>query len=126
LSYMAYGRNAPIERWLGTFADDEIAEHPALALVAASSQLARGDRNYVAHWASAASRRLDQDGGTAPSLDGGVAVLRAAAATEGIDSALEDAERAYRLFADDDPWRSLCCFLIGATHHLRAARDQAR
>lgn len=126
LRYVAYGRAAPVERWLDSFTEDEISQHPALALVAASSQLALGDRNYAVHWTSAASRRLNHDRGAARSLDGGVAVLRAAAATEGVDSALEDAECAYGLFADDDPWRSLCCFLIGATHHLRGERDEAR
>lgn len=127
LRYVAYGRNAPIERWLDRFTDGEIAEHPALALVAAGSQLARGDRNHVTHWTSAASRRLGQVGGGAPPyLEGGLAILRAAAATEGIASALHDAECAYRLFAEDDPWRSLCCFLIGAARHLLGDRNEAR
>jgi LuxR family maltose regulon positive regulatory protein len=126
LRYVAYGRNASIERWLDRFSDDEIAEHPALALVAAGSQLARGNRNYVSHWTSAASQRLSQNGGAPRSIKGGLALLRAAAATEGVSSALRDAERAYRLFAEDDPWRSLCCFLIGAARHLRGHRDEAR
>jgi LuxR family maltose regulon positive regulatory protein len=52
--------------------------------------------------------------------------LRAAAGAEGIERTLEDAVRAYDLFAEDDPWRSLCCFLTGAMRHLTGARDRAR
>jgi LuxR family transcriptional regulator, maltose regulon positive regulatory protein len=126
LRYVAYGRNGSIERWLDRFTEDEIAEHPALALVAAASQLARGDRNYVTHWNSAASRRLSQDGSAPRSLEAGLTLLGAAAATNGVSSALGDAECAYRLFAEDDPWRSICCFLIGATRHLRGDRNEAR
>jgi LuxR family maltose regulon positive regulatory protein len=126
LRYTAYGRSASVERWLDAFTEDEIADHPSLALVAASSKLARGDRNYAAHWTSVASRRLQADPGGASSLAGGVAVLRAAAATDGLEASLEDAQRAYELFAEDDPWRALCCFLIGASRHLRGDRDHAR
>jgi LuxR family transcriptional regulator, maltose regulon positive regulatory protein len=124
--YVAYGRNASIERWLDRFSEDEIAEHPALALVAAGSQLARGNRNYVAHWTSAASQALSHNGGAPRSMKAALALLRAAVATEGVSTALGDAERAYRLFAEDDPWRSLCCFLIGAARHLRGDRDEAQ
>jgi LuxR family maltose regulon positive regulatory protein len=66
-------------------------------------------------------RRPDSD----PALEGGVAVLRAAAGTEGLVRMLEDASRAYQLFSEDDPWRSLCCFLVGTGRHLSGARDRA-
>jgi LuxR family transcriptional regulator, maltose regulon positive regulatory protein len=126
LRYVSYGRNAPIQRWLAHFTDDEITAHPSLALVAAGSELARGDRNLMEHWTSAAARRLGEAAPHAvPPLEGGVAILRAAAGTEGVAGTLEGAERAYRLFAEDDPWRSLCCLLIGAMRHLSGARDRA-
>jgi LuxR family maltose regulon positive regulatory protein len=37
-----------------------------------------------------------------------------------------DAERAYRLAPDDDPWRAMACLLSGVAHHLTDDRDAAR
>jgi LuxR family transcriptional regulator, maltose regulon positive regulatory protein len=126
LRYVSYGRNAPVQGWLNRLTDEEIAPHPSLALVAAGSHLARGDRNRVEHWSAVASRRL-QEGApdSAHSLEGGVMILRAAAGTEGIARMLEDADSAYQLFPEDDPWRSLCCLLIGTAQHLNGGRDRA-
>jgi LuxR family maltose regulon positive regulatory protein len=123
--YLAYGRNDSVTGWLERFTDAEIAAHPALSLVAAFSHLALGDCNLVAHWTSAAARRLDEVP-EAPSLEAGVSVLRAAVARNGITRMLEDAEHAYALFADDHPWRSMCCLLVGVAHHLSGARRPAR
>ncbi len=126
LGYVSYGHNAAIQRWLGRFADDEIAAHPSLALAAAASQLARADANLAERWTVAAARSLGEMApAAAPRLEGGVAVLRAASGTGGIERTLEEAARAYHLFAEDDPWRSLCCFLTGAMRHLSGARDRA-
>ena len=38
--YVNYGHNATVQCWLDRFTDEEVAAHPALALVAAGSQLA--------------------------------------------------------------------------------------
>ena len=126
LRFVSQGRNAPVRGWLNRFSDEEIATQPSLALVAAGSHLARGDRNRTEHWTGVATRRLREGASdAAPRLEGGVMVLRAAAGTEGIARMLEDADSAYQLFPEDDPWRSLCCFLIGAARHLNGARDRA-
>jgi LuxR family maltose regulon positive regulatory protein len=127
LQYASYGRNSSILDWLDRFTDEEVAAHPALALVAAGSQLAKGDRNLLERWTSAAALCLkDPAKSCPPSLEGGVSILRAAAATEGIVRTLELAGHAYDLFAEDDPWRSLCCLLIGLARHLSGERDRAR
>jgi LuxR family maltose regulon positive regulatory protein len=126
LRYVSHGHDAPVQGWLSRFSDEEIAAEPSLALVAAGSQLARGDRNRTEHWTGVAARRIREGASDAKHrLEGGVMVLRAAAGTEGIARMLEDADSAYRLFAEDDPWRSLCCFFIGVARHLDGARDRA-
>jgi LuxR family maltose regulon positive regulatory protein len=126
LQYASYGRNSSIQGWLDRFTDDQVAGHPALALAAAGSQLARGDRNLLERWTSAAELCLeDPTQNRLPSLEGGVSILRAAA-TDGIVRTLELAGNAYELFAEDDPWRSLCCLLIGSARHLSGERDRAR
>jgi LuxR family transcriptional regulator, maltose regulon positive regulatory protein len=126
LRYVSQGRHSPVPRWLDGFTDEEIGAHPSLALVAAGHQIARGDRNLAEHWTSAAAQRVREGRrGAKPALEGGVAVLRAAAGTDGIVRMIEDASSAYQLFAEDDPWRSLCCFLVGTGRHLSGARDRA-
>ncbi len=126
LRYVSRGHDAPVQRWLDRFSDEEIAAQPSLALVAAGSQLAHGDRNRTEHWTGVAARRLRLEAPDATSpLDGGVMILRAAAGTDGIARTLEDADSAYQLFAEDDPWRSLCCLLIGTARHLIGDRDRA-
>jgi LuxR family maltose regulon positive regulatory protein len=127
LSYASYGRAARLRGWLDRFTDEETAAVPALALATAGDQLARGDVNLADHWISTATRRLRELGPPAvPSLEGGVAVLRAAAGTEGLARTLEHATHAYQLLAEDDPWRSLCCLLIGVARHLTGAGPGAR
>jgi LuxR family maltose regulon positive regulatory protein len=127
LRYASYGRNSAIEGWLDRFTDEEIAADPALALVAAGHHLARGDRNLLERWtAAAASSLAGGDQARSGSLEAGISILRAAAATEGLAHTLELAGHAYELFADDDPWRSLCCLLIGSARHLSGERERAR
>ena len=123
--YLAYGRNHEVTGWLERFTEAEIAAHPGLSLVTAFSHLTLGDGNSVAHWTSAAARQLVEVPAV-PSLQAGVYVMRAAVPRNGITRMLEDAEHAYALFADDDPWRSLCCLFVGVAHHLSGARAPGR
>jgi LuxR family maltose regulon positive regulatory protein len=111
------GRNAEVRAWLAHFTPDQVAAHPMLALAAAASHLALGDRDRVEHWTSAAERRVG--GPDAELLGAGVALMRAAVARDGLDQMVADAARAYELSAEDSPWRSLCCLLHGVAAHLR-------
>lgn len=125
--YLAYGQNDKVKRWLDGFTDGEIAAHPPLALVAGFCQLALGDGNLVDHWTSAAEQCLvEATRSEVSSLEAAVAVLRAALAANGTTRMLEDADLAYDLFADENPWRSICCLLVGAAHHLSGERARAR
>jgi LuxR family maltose regulon positive regulatory protein len=60
-----------------------------------------------------------------PSLEAGVAVLRAAIGRDGVTRMRDDAARAHELEADDSPWRSLACQLEGTARHLLGDREQA-
>jgi len=118
------GRNADVQSWLAHFTPDQIAAHPTLALTAAASHLARGERELVEHWTAAAERRAgDTD---AEPVEAGVAMMRAAVARDGLDRMVADAGRAYAHLAEDSPWRSLCCLLRGVGEHLRGDGSAGR
>ena len=122
-----YGHNARVQCWLECFTDEEVAAHPALALVAAGSQLVGGDRNLMEHWVTTAAHGLvDATDDADSSLKAGVEILRASIASDGIAQMREDATRAYESFSHDSPWRSICCLLIGAAVHLSGDRGGAR
>ncbi len=126
--FVNYGHNVRVQQWLDHFTDTEIAAQPELALAAAGSRLMGGDRDLVEHWVSAAERRLsgiDARPGRATWLDAGVAILRASIGGEGPARMVADAARAYELFSDDSPWRTVCCLLIGVGRHLEGDRDAA-
>jgi LuxR family maltose regulon positive regulatory protein len=125
--FVNYGHNVRVQQWLDHFTDTEVAAEPALALAAAGSRLMGGDRDLVEHWVSAAGRRLSDDArnGRATWLDAGVAIMRASIAGEGPARMVADAARAYELFSDDSPWRTVCCLLIGVGRHLEGDGDAA-
>ena len=126
--YVLGGRNADVHRWLGDFTDEEVAAAPALALVAATAHLTSGDGNQLRHWAAAAATGLEQatPDGTAPRLEAGLALVRAALGAEGLRSMRDDAARAYRLEREDSPWRSICCLIEGVARQLSGDRQRAR
>lgn len=127
LGYVGYGRNEAIQAWLDRFTPAEIGESPALALVAASSWLTKGDRILAEHWTASAARGVERDEtDNARSLEGGVAIMRGALATDGLARMRDDAECADRLLPYDSPWRSVCRLLTGVADHLAGDRGAAR
>jgi LuxR family maltose regulon positive regulatory protein len=120
-----YGHNSVIQRWLDHFTDDEVAAEPKLALVAAGSRLVGGDRDLAEHWVAAAARSMVDGPPTDATLEAGLAVMRASVASDGVARMVEDAARAYELFPQDSPWRSVCCLLVGVGRHLGGDRDRA-
>jgi LuxR family transcriptional regulator, maltose regulon positive regulatory protein len=125
LRYVAHGRDAALAGWLGRFTDSQIADHPALALVAAGTRLVECDGGRVERWTAAAEGGL-AGAHSASSLRGGVAVLRAAVDAGGLDRTRAQAACACDLLEPNDPWRTLSCFLMGAAHHLEGDREGAR
>jgi len=126
LRYVAEGRRALVSRWLRRFTHEQTAQTPQLALVAAVGHLVDGDRDLAEHWTEQAVLAMSAaPSRTTPSLEAGVAVLRAAIARDGVERMRDDAARAHALEADDSPWRSLACQLEGTARHLLGDREQA-
>lgn len=118
--YVTQSRNGTMERWLGSFAPEQIAGHPALSLAAANSELLKGNLVAVQRWASAARRMLDDTAPAerSPALEATVALLHAAVARHGLVRMGADAARAYDLEPEDSPWRPICCLVEGVSLHL--------
>jgi LuxR family transcriptional regulator, maltose regulon positive regulatory protein len=122
---LAEGRDATVRDWLERFTDEQVAGHPALALVAAHAGLARGERDLAEHWADAAGRAL-RGARRATALRAGVELTRAAIARDGLERMRDDAARAGELAPDDSPWLSLQRLLEGTARHLLGERERAR
>jgi LuxR family maltose regulon positive regulatory protein len=127
LRYTWNAHGDAIGSWLQRFTDEQTASYPPLALVAATTSIAAGDRDVAEHWTGAAARALraaPPDEQTA-TLRAGIAVLDAAIARDGIARMRDDAARAYELDTEDSPWRSLDCYLEGTACHLLGDRERA-
>ena len=113
------GRIQTLRQMIAIFPDDEVRARAPLALAMAWTCV--NDRSeLVRHWT-----KLAAAAGFEGALPGGPADVGAAVdllhATIGADGAAQmarDAARAYEADADDSPWRSLCCFLMGVGAHL--------
>jgi LuxR family maltose regulon positive regulatory protein len=125
--YVGPDRDGALRRCLDRFTDEEIAGCPPLALVAANRYLVTGAGNQAEHWASAATAGAARaPRGTRVAVAGGIAIMRAAIARDGIACMAEDAGRAYRLEPDGSPWRSVSRLIEGVACHLAADRIRAR
>ncbi|HEU0024844.1 MAG TPA: LuxR C-terminal-related transcriptional regulator [Thermoleophilaceae bacterium] len=126
--YAPRGRNSTVQRWLCEFTEDEIADVPALALVAATAHLTSGDGNQLRRWTSAAARGLGEAASNdrVSGLEAGLAVMFAGTCDKGLEAMRADAAQAYRLEPQDSPWRSLCCLLEGVARQLIGDDDRAR
>jgi LuxR family maltose regulon positive regulatory protein len=122
------GRDASVKRWLESFTREEIADEPALALVAAAANLTTGDGNQLRHWAAAAARGLGQRGtdGGAARLEPRLAGLRASICERGMRAMGEDAASAYRREPEDSPWRASCRLFEGVAQQLTGRGERAR
>lgn len=122
-SYIGHGRNDALQGWLSQFTDDQLATVPALAVTAAHSELAAGNRETARHWAAAATRGTAD---TPPALEAASVLLRAAIAEHGLAKMGRDAVRARALVPDDGGPGSFALLLAGTAHHLAGDRRRAR
>jgi LuxR family transcriptional regulator, maltose regulon positive regulatory protein len=126
--HVMQGRHAIVGRWLEPFTADQIAQHVPLALAAATSELATGDRDRIEHWCSSAERGIgsDRSGGPATGHAAVTVLLRAVVARDGLARMRQDAAAASEGLDDDAPWQPLCLLLQGVADHLTGDRDRAR
>jgi len=122
------GRDAVVRDWLERFAPEEIARHPRLALAAATSDVAAGDRDRLEHWAAAAAR--DLAAAEAPEPDGAEAavadLLGVLAARDGLDRMRADAAAAAARLSGETAWLGVCRLLEGTARYLTGDREAAR
>jgi len=125
--YVMSGRHAVIRRWLERFTNEQIAGQPRLALAAAASAFAVGDRDRVDHWCAAAERGLVRDPARrSRSGDAAIAVLRTFVGRDGVAAMGADAAAIAEGIEDDMPWRAICALLRGAAAHLAGDAAEAR
>jgi LuxR family transcriptional regulator, maltose regulon positive regulatory protein len=124
MHYLAEGHHGSVRRWLAQFTDEQLSSCPPLALAAASSHVAQGERDLAEHWNLVAARALRGARETS-SLEAGAAAMRAAIARDGVARMRDDALRAYELADDDSAWRALACQLEGAARHLLGDPERA-
>lgn len=124
---IAHGANDDVRHWLDEFSSEEIATSAPLALVAANSSLAAGERDQVERWTAAAARSLDRTaGGTRPSLDAALTILQAAVSRDGVARMGADAARAGESLPEHSAWRATGRLLEGVAYHLTGRRQAAR
>jgi LuxR family transcriptional regulator, maltose regulon positive regulatory protein len=125
--HIAHGDNERVRLWLDEFTTEQCAASPRLALVAAASWLAAGDRGQVERWTGEAARclALAPDAADA-SMRAALAVLRAAVAADGVARMGADAVGAARSEPDRSHWRSLANLLEGVSLHVTGRGEDAR
>jgi LuxR family maltose regulon positive regulatory protein len=124
---IAGGENDTVARWLGEFTAEQTAAYAPLAVVAAASSLAAGDRGQFERWIAEADRSNDLRPGEAEwSLGPVVRILRAAGAREGVSRMGAEAAGACRSVPDRSPWWSIGKWLEGVSRHLTGSHGAAR
>jgi LuxR family transcriptional regulator, maltose regulon positive regulatory protein len=122
--HLLSGRRRLVGRWLDRFTGDDIASHPAIALTAATSALATGDRDRVEHWCAIAERGLASGAAAAPQdAVAAIAVLRAFTTPDGI-AAMGAAAGAVE--PGREPWHVLRCLVRGTADLLSGEPASAR
>ncbi|HEY6760681.1 MAG TPA: LuxR C-terminal-related transcriptional regulator [Baekduia sp.] len=121
------GRGAALDAWLSSIGEADLARRPALALSAALSALARGDRDQVERWTTAARHSLERaPAPSVPSLAPAAALLRATVAAGDAATLRDRADDALAIAPDGGPWRAVCLLLRGVAHAVSGDLDAAR
>jgi LuxR family maltose regulon positive regulatory protein len=120
-------RLTTLERWLHRLGEHAVAARPALAIAAATSRVARGDRDLAEHWTAMAEGAAAPAGEPLPpALAAAAAALRAATAMHGNESMRHQARRCRVLASGHSPWRAVGCLLEGVALHLGGRGEDAR
>ena len=120
------GRIETLRQMIAIFPDEEVRARAPLALAMAWTCVDNRSE-LVRHWtqlAAAAGFEGPLPGGPAD-VGAAIDLLHATIGADGAAQMVRDAARAYEADADDSPWRSLCCFLMGVGGHLLGDRARA-
>jgi LuxR family maltose regulon positive regulatory protein len=120
---------ATVRRWLRALPPAAVRSDPTLALVSAWIALSSYEPAELDRWLAIAEQ-LPSEGPLAdgtPSLEVGIASLRAISGFEGIASKLAAARRVLELQPDPaSPWRSGACWALGYSLYLSGRTAEAR
>jgi LuxR family maltose regulon positive regulatory protein len=122
LQHVARGRQRVIWDWLDRFPDEELANTPLLALVAAGTSLLSGNLYETERWTTLAGRVADDT----DAVQAGVAIMQAGTGRSGLAEIGANATRAEELLHATSPWQPLCLLLQGVALHLVGESDEAR
>jgi len=121
------GRMETVEEWLSWFTEDDLADHPALAVYGAWFRVMTGRPEEAEQWLALV------DGATSviPLSDGSativpwIATLRAHMMVDGVDHALADANLALDELASESAWIPIALLARGIAHVLLGATERA-
>lgn len=122
-----YGHDDRVRQWLSGLTAREIASSPALALVAAHSDVAYGDLPSAKHWARLAEDTLAHDpyGHDTSSLLAAAQLAHAISGPDSIVQMADEMERVHQQLHRGDPFRPLASMLGGVAAHLLGERERA-
>jgi LuxR family transcriptional regulator, maltose regulon positive regulatory protein len=119
------GRWMQVQRWLGHFGEQQIADSPELAAAAAHAALAAGDLEAARRWALHAAAERPGSRSRRSRVSAGIAVIDAVAATPGVSEMRSAASRACASEAADSLWQPISLSLRGAAEYLAGELDAA-
>jgi LuxR family maltose regulon positive regulatory protein len=122
IDHAARGDHQVISGWLDRFTDEELANSPLLALVAAGTALMVGNLDEAERWTSLANRAS----GDADVVRAGLALMEAGIGRRGVAEIDASAARAAELLDETSPWLPLSALLRGIALHLMGDSDEAR
>jgi LuxR family maltose regulon positive regulatory protein len=123
------GRAVTLRRWFDWFDDGgHVHRYPGVAMVGAWVAALTGRAAAAERWTDAAEHaqlaRTVFDG-SASSLEGQLALLRAFQCRHGMDEALVDAHSAVRLIPVDSSWRATALAVLGLAYLFTGSREDA-
>jgi LuxR family maltose regulon positive regulatory protein len=123
----ASGRADTVRRWMAWLEDQHLIEkYPPIAVFGAWVELLQGESAGAERWADVAERSsFDGELPDGSTMDGWLALLRAALCREGVERMGRDAEVARHGLAPGSQWRGPALLLEGISHLLDGDADRA-
>lgn len=127
-TYLPNGRLNTVSSWLEQLGEARVATDPGLALTASWAELTTCNGAAGERWMTTAQSLIAKqpDSPAKLALIGGVMLVHATLARNGLAAAREAIAQVEPLLSEDDPWRSLCCLLDGTALQLMEKPAEAR
>ena len=125
---LAQGRRQVVRERLDGLEERHLVDTPALGLVSAGCALMQGDSQEAERWTTvlASGANPASPRGAGQRIEGGVALVRAGLAREGIERMGADAAHAREHLEANSPWIPMCLFYEGVALSLAGETDVAQ